>query len=404
MVLAEVSHVSERSLGSGVRLQEVLALAMRALRHPQAGIAGVLSAAVSEGGAALAALYLVPPAPGMPELLASAGRDAPSLGAPGPVEEGIVPSLQEVVARTDPSAAGPGHLAAPWRGYPHAGSSATRLPGDQAAVVLLGGPDPIPEGLLATVVGPLGVLASVLSSSRREEALHRHVREMRQEGALLAASLQHDLRTPLTSILGGAETLRERPEQLSEERRDELLEMIAAQSRRLNQMIAEALSRHAGGPDVPLRLALVDVREVCHRVAAAARTARGGEVVIEVEDDQVVTDEGRLERALLNLVDNALKYAPAGQAAHIVGGGSPSSYTLTVADSGPGVSPEVVSALFTPYASDPERTGGVGLGLHSVASLVRELGGHVSYARQSGWTRFSVILPRRRGDRAGSAG
>lgn len=262
----------------------------------------------------------------------------------------------------------------------------------------------MPDGLLSTVVGPLGVLASVLTSSRRVEALHRQVREMRQEGALLAASLQHDLRTPLTSILGCAEILRERHDHLSEERHEELLEIIVAQSRRLNDMIAEALSRHAGGPDVPLRLVPVEVGEICHRVAAAARIARGGEVVIEVEDDQVVTDEGRLERALLNLVDNGLKYAPVGEAVHIVGEGSSSVYTLTVADAGPGVAPEVVSALFTPYASDPERAGAVGLGLHSVASLVREVGGHVSYARQSGWTRFSIILPRIPGREEGSGG
>lgn len=386
--------VSDRNVANGGRLHEVLSLAMRALRQPQAGAAGVLSATVSEAGASLGALYVVPPSPGEPELLASAGRHAASLGPPGPVKEDLVPYLREAVLRTGVVTAADGPaLPRPWGEYEAASTAAERLAGERAAVLLLAGPRPISENLMTGVIGPLGVLASVLVSSRREETLHRELHQIRQEGALLAASLQHDLRTPLTSIMGCAQTLQERGEELPEEHRAELLEIIVGQSRRLHEMVEEALTRHGGGADAPLRFAPADVRKVCHRVAAAARTARGGEVVIEVAPDTVVTDQARLERALLNLVDNALKYGPADEAVHVAGQQMAGWYTITVADAGPGVSPEMVSALFTPYATDPGRAGGTGLGLHSVASLVRELGGHVSYARQGGWTRFSIALP-----------
>lgn len=392
--------MSDREVAGSSRLHEVVSLAMRALRQPQSGAAGVLSAAVSEAGASVGALYVVPASPERPELLAAAGRDAATLGPPGAVKEELVPYLREAVLRAGSAAhEDPGALPAPWGEYEAVAAVAARLPGERAAVLLLAGSRPLSEDHLAWTIGPLGLLASLLVSSRREEARYKELREIRQEGALLAASLQHDLRTPLTSIMGCAQTLQERGESLPEERRAELLEIIVAQSRRLHEMIEEALSRHGGGADAPVRLAPVALRELCGRVAAAGRSARGGEIVIEVGPETVVTDQPRLERALLNLLDNALKYSPADEAVHIVGERSEGWYTITVADAGPGVSAEMVSALFTPYATDPGRAGGTGLGLHSVASLVRELGGHVSYARQSGWTRFSIALPE--GDAAG---
>ena len=54
--------------------------------------------------------------------------------------------------------------------------------------------------------------------------------------------------------------------------------------------------------------------------------------------------------------------------------------------------------MFSPYVTDPSRDDGTGLGLHSVARLTEELGGKVSYARSSGWTRFSLTLPWREAD------
>ncbi|HET6770568.1 MAG TPA: ATP-binding protein [Actinomycetota bacterium] len=110
-----------------------------------------------------------------------------------------------------------------------------------------------------------------------------------------------------------------------------------------------------------------------------------------------MTDTARLERALLNLVDNALKYSPPGHAVHMLGESSDRGFVFTVADCGPGVNPSVVPTLFSAYATDPDRSDGLGLGLHSVAVLVEELGGRVRYARQAGWTRFSIHIPDLRG-------
>jgi two-component system sensor histidine kinase MprB len=158
-------------------------------------------------------------------------------------------------------------------------------------------------------------------------------------------------------------------------------------------MMTEALEKGEEGPDTPVRLREEELAEIARRAAGAARVGRGGEILIEVPEVRLVTDSGRVERALLNLLDNALKYSPTDQAVHLLGEANPDGFTLTVADAGPGVSPAVVPTLFSAYVTDPNRTGGTGLGLHSVARLARDLGGRVAYSRKEGWTRFSLTLP-----------
>ena len=97
---------------------------------------------------------------------------------------------------------------------------------------------------------------------------------------------------------------------------------------------------------------------------------------------------------MLNLVDNALKYSPSDVPVHVIVEEEVSTVSITVADNGPGVTADVLPGLFSAYATDPHRTDGTGLGLHSVRALVGELGGRVGYSRHSDWTRFTVTLPR----------
>ena len=377
--------------GDADDLDAAVLIALRSARQPRSGLAALLALEGRALGARLMALYLVPPR-GRAELLASSGADAPALGAPGAAHGPVEPFLRHRAQQSEAGSCIEPPGAAPWHGYARVACSVTPLP-DGTAVLLAASDTEIDADALARAAAPAALLATVLHADNRVRSAEGELRRMRQERALLAAGLQHDLRTPLTSILGSAQTLIDRGDVLPDHQRTELLGVVAAQASRLNVMITETLSHQATGPDAPEQLFPIDVTALAERVAAAARAGNGGRVIVEVDPCTIVSDQGRLERALLNLVDNALRYAPSGSAVYLTGSRTSDGYCITVADEGPGVAPEVLPTLFAPYATDRSRSDGTGLGLHNASSLVGELGGHLSHARREGWTRFSVLLP-----------
>lgn len=382
------------SVGGADSLEDTITLALRAVRHPQTGVAAVLAGINQALHGRICALFLAPAGPGPAELLAAGGPEAAQLGAPGPAEDAMGDLVRLLVHKTTPiSTHVPSDYPRPWDTFDYLGRIATPLPSGVACLLLVAGEEPFDADILRRASAPIAVLTAALVAGREVERLRHELHELRQERTLLAAGLQHDLRAPLSSILGCARTIRDRLDVLAPSERDELLNIMESEGERLNTMIAQTLDRETIGPDAPLRLMTVSLSEVAERVASAARAGREGHILIEVPDDSVVTDTGRLERALLNLLDNALKYSPPGQAVHLLGERENQGLTFTVADAGPGVTSSVVPTLFSAYATDPNRSGGLGLGLHSVAGLADELGGRVSYARHAGWTRFSLHVP-----------
>ncbi|HZA61203.1 MAG TPA: ATP-binding protein [Actinomycetota bacterium] len=375
-------------------MDEHITLALRAMRHPQTGLAAALTAVAPSLEARLCAVYVAPPGPGAVELLAAGGPEAERLGPPGAVEGPVGKMVRRQAAETAPGWMDtPPLTPSPWADFDALGHVATPLPSGGACLLLAGSSRPGDPERLREASVPVAILAALLASSREMESLRRQLHEVRQSRTLLAAGLQHDLRTPLTSILGCARTLVESGQALDEGDRVDLLNVVATQAERLNEMISEVLVPDTVGPDVPLRLAEADVREVARRVASAAQVGRGGDILIAVDDVRLVTDVPRLERALLNLLDNALKYSPDEQPVHLLGSTTKDGFQFVVADAGSGVTPAIVPTLFRAYSTDPDRSGGVGLGLHSVAALAGDLGGRVTYWRNEGWTRFSLCIP-----------
>ncbi|HEX6230227.1 MAG TPA: ATP-binding protein [Actinomycetota bacterium] len=199
----------------------------------------------------------------------------------------------------------------------------------------------------------------------------------------LVANVSHELKTPISALRAHLENLLdgvERPD-------PETLQVMLAQSERLGRLVDQLLelSRLESG-DVPLRLERVALRPLVSHVLSEIQVARSGRgVTIEerVPDDlpPVRADPERVHQVLYNLLDNALRFTPAGGRVSVTASRHDGAVDVAVADTGPGISSEHLPRLFERfYRIDTSRSrneGGTGIGLAIARSVVEAHGGRI---------------------------
>lgn len=216
------------------------------------------------------------------------------------------------------------------------------------------------------------------------------------------ANVSHELKTPLTSISGYAETLlAERPDERTER---QFLETILANSHRMQHLVDDLLdlARIESGRWQP-QLAAVDLgsaaAEVWRELAdRAAGRAVDFSVDIGADAATLPADPEGLRLILRNLLDNALRHTPAGGAITVRAAREEEGVVLQVEDTGSGIPMEHLSRVFERfYRVDPSRSraeGGTGLGLAIVRHTVEAHGGRVSIESQLGsGTRVQCWFP-----------
>ena len=202
--------------------------------------------------------------------------------------------------------------------------------------------------------------------------------------AALLSSVSHDLRTPLVSIIGAASGLIEDDARLDPRARRALAETIREEGERLNRYIQNLLDMtRLGYGALTVSRQPVDAREL-----AGAAVRRLGPVLrehvvrIDVADDlpPLGVDPVLIEQVLINLLDNAAKYAPAGTAIAVSARVRGPSMVLGVEDEGPGIPPAARGRIFDMFyranAGDGQRAG-TGLGLAIAKGLVDAHGGSI---------------------------
>jgi signal transduction histidine kinase len=223
----------------------------------------------------------------------------------------------------------------------------------------------------------------------------------RQAMQEFVANVSHELRTPLTAIRGFVEALSDGT--VSDEAgRQRSLAVIDAELRRLQRLVAGLLdlSRIESG-QAALRREPVDLAAVldqCVEIVSARAEEAGITLVVDAPPGipPVTGDADRLEQVVANLLDNALRYTPAGGRITLglaAGGGT---VRLTVADTGAGIPAPALPHLFERfYTADPARAGhGAGLGLAIAREIVHAHGGEISVASEVGrGTVFTIVLP-----------
>ncbi|MEM1247547.1 MAG: HAMP domain-containing sensor histidine kinase [Acidobacteriota bacterium] len=227
--------------------------------------------------------------------------------------------------------------------------------------------------LMAVFGLTLGLLLMATLLLRRERTLVA----MRTD---FVSRVSHELRTPLAQIRMFAETLR-LGRVRSEEERAQYLEILERESRRLSALVENVLqfSRAERG-ELQLELESTSVRDLCERLASEMRpllSARGCSLQVDVPEDlEVHLAPDAVHQALLNLVDNAVKYGPEGQQIRLSAVCSGGALRLAVEDQGPGIPKAQRDRVWAPFdrGAGPSKSG-TGIGLAVVRDVVSAHGG-----------------------------
>ncbi|MEI7609900.1 MAG: ATP-binding protein, partial [Rhodospirillaceae bacterium] len=248
------------------------------------------------------------------------------------------------------------------------------------------------------------------------QARHQAEAASRAKSAFLAM-MSHEVRTPITSVLGMAELLR--GTDLTDEQSG-YLDALASSTRSLLTILNDVLDISKIEADkitleldeFPLHAAVRDVTALSLGIAQAKGLALDCTIADDVPA-AVVGDSSRLKQVLYNLVGNAIKFTEAGSVGLrlSVDGRNGDTVVLRaeVSDTGIGIAPEETERLFKPFSqvdlSTTRRFGGTGLGLAITKRLVELMGGEIGVESEAGrgsrfWFTLPVTLPERRDEAA----
>jgi two-component system sensor histidine kinase KdpD len=235
-----------------------------------------------------------------------------------------------------------------------------------------------------------------LAKQAEAAAVRATTEEMRSS---LLSAVSHDLRTPLAAITGAATTLRDRAAEVDPAQRAELLDMICEEADRLERLVRNLLDMtqlHSGALHVkrewiPLEEIVGSALTRLERTLAA-HTLRTD---LPVDLPLVCVDAVLLEQVLVNLLENAAKYTPAGSSIEISARGDDLAVVIEVADRGPGLPPGHESRIFEKFfRGRPGGAPGAGLGLAICRGVVAAHEGTLVAAnRDGGGAVFRVTLP-----------
>lgn len=251
----------------------------------------------------------------------------------------------------------------------------------------------LPTAPWADEVGRLGATLNTML-----ERLDTALRRERQ----LTAEVGHELRTPLAIIRAEAELLQEViTDEGPSASLESILEEVDRTTRAIDDILLLARADSSAGLD---RSELVDVGDLARTVVErfSALAAGQGVFVTASGEGRVMGDSRLIERALTNLVDNALRHTPSGGTVGIEVGQQERGAVLTVRDSGPGASDAALETMFDRYARSGPRRGSAGLGLSIVAAVAASHEGSVQARnRTNGGLEITVELHGLSGEREG---
>jgi two-component system sensor histidine kinase KdpD len=256
------------------------------------------------------------------------------------------------------------------------------------------------EGRLLDTAADQLALAIEREHLRQEATEAEILRRTDELKSALLDAVSHDLRTPLASIIASAGSLRQTDVAWNEAERVDFARAIEQEAERLNRIVGNLLdlSRIQGGTLRPARAwhdPVLVLRDSAERLRHAATEHR---LTVEIPDElsPAFIDPVELDQVVANLVENALKYTPAGGEVRLAVREDDHTLEVSVEDNGPGIPAGSLSRLFEPFYRAPGAGAvrGSGLGLAVARGLVLAHGGTIhAENRESGGARFVVRIP-----------
>jgi signal transduction histidine kinase len=233
----------------------------------------------------------------------------------------------------------------------------------------------------------------------REREAAQRLRALDDMKNTFLEAVSHDLRTPLTSILGSAITLEQANMELPQEDAVDLVHRIATNARKLERLLGDLLDldRLQRGIVTPQRRP-TDIAALIQRSIDETEDRSGHVIHVLVEPFEVSLDAPKVERIVENLLTNALRHTPAEAQVWVRGEPQDGGLSLIVEDDGPGIPVELREEIFEPFRQAPgSATGhspGVGVGLSLVKRFAELHGGRAWVEeRMGGGASFHVTIP-----------
>ncbi len=251
------------------------------------------------------------------------------------------------------------------------------------------------ETLFARISYRLSRLYGIMQENRRK------VDEERQELQMLVSDISHQVKTPVSNLKMVTDTLLSKS--VTEEERREFLQGIRNQTNKL-EFLFQALVKTSRLETGAIRLEkkdglLIDTLAIaCSGIVYAAEKKNISVTVDCPEDLRLSHDSKWTAEALFNLLDNAVKYTPAGGAIRISAEQWEMYVKLNVSDTGKGIPESNQAAIFRRFYREEEVHGeqGVGIGLYLTREIVTRQGGYIKVASEPGQgSEFSIMLPTR---------
>lgn len=254
---------------------------------------------------------------------------------------------------------------------------------------------------LVSLLGRL--VGAAVQNIRAYEDERQTVEELRRLSELRAdfvSLVSHELRSPMAAVIGAARTLEQRWDDLRPEQRTTFLGLIANETARLASLVGDVLdtSRIDAG-SFTYRFADVDLAALVRDSVSSSKLGQDEVPVVAdvpVRLPAVRADPERLRQVVANLIENAVKYAPAGTGVEVRATVENDAVAICVSDHGPGIAPTDQRLIFEKFGrvgGGPQKPGS-GLGLYIARSIAEAHGGSLEVDSRSGrGATFTLLLP-----------